>query len=133
MTGPIRDTTGERVFDSFVESPTRANKSAVEVYVGNAGDISGGGGGSMNTTPAITNSTLLLADTEYSFALPANCKGFILKPRKVARISLAYQTSGPYFDCGLGAGFTDNNKYTSQTIYIKSDKANTDIDLITYV
>jgi hypothetical protein len=133
MTGPIRDTTGERVFDSFVESPTRANKSAVEVYVGNAGDISGGGGGSMNTTPSIINSTLLLADTEYSFVLPANCKGFVLKPRKIARIYLAYQSSGPYFDCGLGAGLTDNNKYTSQTIYIKSDKANTDIDLITYV
>lgn len=43
MTGPIRDTTGERIQDVFVESPTRANKTAVEVYVGNAGDISGGG------------------------------------------------------------------------------------------
>ena len=43
MTGPIRDTTGERIQDAFVESPTRANKTAVEVYVGNAGDISGGG------------------------------------------------------------------------------------------
>jgi hypothetical protein len=31
MTGPIRDTTGERMQDAFVESPTRANKTAVEV------------------------------------------------------------------------------------------------------
>lgn len=43
MTGPIRDTTGERIQDAFVESPTRANKTAVEVYVGNAGDINTGG------------------------------------------------------------------------------------------
>lgn len=42
MTGPIRETTGERIQDSFVESPTRANKTAVEVYVGNAGDINTG-------------------------------------------------------------------------------------------
>ena len=48
MTGPIRDTTGERIQDVFVESPTRANKTAVEVYVGNAGDISGGGGTTVN-------------------------------------------------------------------------------------
>jgi len=44
MTGPIRDTHAEREYDSYVESPTRANKTAVEVYVGNPGDISGGGG-----------------------------------------------------------------------------------------
>ncbi len=44
MTGPIRDTTGERIQDAFVESPTRANKTAIEVVIGNPGDISGGGG-----------------------------------------------------------------------------------------
>lgn len=32
MTGPIRDTTGERIQDAFVESPTRANKTAVETF-----------------------------------------------------------------------------------------------------
>jgi hypothetical protein len=37
MTGPIRDTTGERTHDSFVESPTRANKTAVEVVFAGAG------------------------------------------------------------------------------------------------
>lgn len=31
MTGPIRNSTDERLTDSFVESPTRANKTAVEV------------------------------------------------------------------------------------------------------
>ena len=45
MTGPIRDTTGERIQDAFVESPTRANKTAVEVFVGNASSIGGGSDG----------------------------------------------------------------------------------------
>lgn len=49
MTGPIRDTTGERIQDAFVESPTRANKTAVEtvayaptedlIYSENAGNL----------------------------------------------------------------------------------------------
>lgn len=43
MTGPIRETTGERSHDAFVESPSRANKTAVEVYVGNPSDITGAG------------------------------------------------------------------------------------------
>jgi len=42
MTGPIRSTTGERIQDAFVESPTRLNQTAVEVFVGNANDISTG-------------------------------------------------------------------------------------------
>ena len=58
MTGPIRDTTGERIQDAFVESPTRANKTAVEVYVGNAADIGGGGSGSL-TTQTISFSILI--------------------------------------------------------------------------
>lgn len=37
MTGPIRDTTGERVQDVFVESPTRPNKTAVEVFFSGSG------------------------------------------------------------------------------------------------
>jgi len=31
MTGPIRNTVVEREYDSYVESPTRSNKTAVEV------------------------------------------------------------------------------------------------------
>lgn len=129
MTGPIRSSTGERMHDAFVESPTRSNKTAVEVLVGNPGDISSG---STNTTAVVSNINLATANVENSIALPSNCKGFIFKPRTVARIYLAYVSGGPYFYVGLGAGFTDTNKYNSQNIYLYSDKNNTDIDLITY-
>lgn len=52
MTGPIRDTTGERIQDAFVESPTRANKTAVEVFVGNASSIGGGSDSSLEIVNA---------------------------------------------------------------------------------
>lgn len=56
MTGPIRDTTGERIQDVFVESPTRANKTAVEVYIG--GSASGGGGSGLNQLTEKTSVTI---------------------------------------------------------------------------
>jgi hypothetical protein len=133
MPGTIRSTTLERAQDSFVESPTRANKTAVEVYVGNPGDISGGGGGALNTTATVTNITFLTQNVEQSLALPANCKGFIIRPRQVCRFYLSYTAGGPYFYCGLGSYFQDQNKYASQTVYFYCDKSAVDLDVITYV
>ena len=105
-----------------------ASKRGLDTFILNASDV----GISTNTVATITNETLLLANTEYSFALPANCKGFVFKPKTIVRLSLAYTSGGPFFDCGLGSGFIDNNKYASQSIYLKSNIANTIIDLITY-
>lgn len=53
MTGPIRDTTGERMQDAFVESPTRANKTAVEVF----GNLTSSGG-SENTEYKLASVTI---------------------------------------------------------------------------
>jgi hypothetical protein len=50
MTGPIRAELSLREYDSYVESPTRANKTAVEVFIGNANDI-----GSQDPTIQIMN------------------------------------------------------------------------------
>ena len=52
MTGPIRDTTGERMQDAFIESPTRASKTAVEVVVANASEIGGGSDSSLEIVNA---------------------------------------------------------------------------------
>jgi len=59
MTGPIRQSTGERAQDSFVESPTRANKTAVEVYIGGSAVSLGGGGGATNLTTQTLAFTIL--------------------------------------------------------------------------
>lgn len=52
MTGPIRTSTGERMHDAFIESPTRANKTAVEVVVANASEIGGGSDSSLEIVNA---------------------------------------------------------------------------------
>lgn len=123
----------DRERDKFVDSPNRASRSAVEVIIGNPGDISSGGGGASFTTPLILNQTFVTNGVEQSFALPANCKGFIIRPRQICKLYVAYITTGPYFYCGIGSGFKDTNKYMSQTIYYYTDRDNTDIDIITYV
>lgn len=94
-----------------------------------------GGAGSANTTPTISNFTATLADTEYSFALPANCKGFTIRSRKIARINFGYASgvNALYFSIPLGGFYTDNNFYSSQTIYFSSSVASNVLEIITFV
>lgn len=120
----------EREQAKFIESPTRPNKSAVEVIIGNPEDV--GSAGTVNTTPEITNFEMPVAGDEYEFTLPANCKCFKVKPQLICRLWIAYVSGGPYFYVGLGSGFSDSNKYLSQKIYLKSDKVNLITDIITY-
>lgn len=82
-------------------------------------------GGASNGVPVIYNVTVGLANTEFSQALPGNCKEFFLKARGNAKIQVSY-TSG---DSGLnfitvppGAVFNDENFYVSQTIYFQTNK-----------
>lgn len=91
-------------------------------------------GGSSNTTPALTVVSVPLANTEYSFSLPANCKGFILKSRKIARLNFGYATGilTDYFSIPLGGYFKDSNMYTAQDIFFSSSIANNEIEIITY-
>lgn len=65
MTGPIRQSTGERAQDSFVESPTRANKTAVEVYIGGSA-VSLGGGSNANLEIANASETISALKCVYS-------------------------------------------------------------------
>lgn len=69
MTGPIRNTTGERIHDAFVSSPTRSNKTAVEVFVGNAGDISGGSG---QANLEVRNATETISALKCVYSVSAN-------------------------------------------------------------
>jgi len=65
MTGPIRNTTGERWHDVFVESPTRAGKTAIEVT-----GVSGGGGSAQNTE--IRNAFETLSALKCVYSVDAN-------------------------------------------------------------
>jgi hypothetical protein len=94
-----------------------------------------GGAGSANTTPAISNFTATLANTEYSFALPPNCKGFVLRSRKIARVNFGYASgvNALYFSIPLGGFYNDTNFYTAQTIYFSSSVASNVLEIITFV
>lgn len=91
-------------------------------------------GGSSNVTPALTVFDAPLANTEYSFALPASCKGFVLKSRKIARLNFGYATGvlTTYFGIPLGGYFRDTNMYASQSIFFSSSVAGNKIEIITY-
>lgn len=70
MTGPIRDTTGERMQDAFVESPTRTNKTAVEVVPANTAlnplyvQIVGSSGGEAEVNVS-TNVSMTITDEDF--------------------------------------------------------------------
>lgn len=71
MTGPIRSSTDERVADSFIESPTRANKTAQEVYLVNPQDISGGSGG-LNPNLEVRNAGEIISALKCVYSFDAN-------------------------------------------------------------
>ena len=68
MTGPIRSSTDERVADSFIESPTRANKTAQEVYLVNPQDISGG----VNPNLEVRNAGEIISALKCVYSFDAN-------------------------------------------------------------
>jgi hypothetical protein len=128
-----------REHSKFVESPTRSGESAVEVVDNNAadvlGDILGALGGSVSFSVQIQNISTPLANTEYSYALPANCSGYILKARKICKSRLAFvsgETSTNYYSIGLGGLFEERSSVGGITLYFFSDVANNIFELIIY-
>jgi hypothetical protein len=82
-------------------------------------------GGSPDTVPFIFN-VPVTAGTEFSQALPADTKGFTLKCRGNSSVIFSYVTAPTtYVTIPIGGSFTDDNFYTSQTIYFKCSKADT--------
>lgn len=92
-------------------------------------------GGSVNTTATIFNVPAAVAGTEYSQALPANTKSFIIRSRNKSSLQLAY-TSGAsgttYLTIPPGASYEDSNLYTAQTIYFQASKSAETIEIIAY-
>ena len=92
-------------------------------------------GGSADTTATIFNVSAPLAGTEYSQALPANTKGFIIRSRNKSTLQLAY-TSGTtgttYLTIAPSATYEDSNFYTAQTVYFQASKNAETIEIIAY-
>ena len=103
------------------------NKHALDVNIlGDAPAIA-------NTTPIIFNVTVGTANTEFSQALPANTKKFIIKSRNSAKITFYYSPSATEtLTINAGFSFEDTSFYLGQTIYFKCSKADV-IEVVAYV
>ena len=92
-------------------------------------------GGSANTTPEIFNLNIINQGQEYSQALPANTKAFIIRSRNKGRLRLAYSSGGTnadYVTIPNGSSFKDVNFYTGATLYIQSTKPGDIIEIVAY-
>ena len=90
--------------------------------------------GTGNTTPSIANIPCAVAGNEYSYALPAGCRKFVLKARKSSKIEFAYVTAATeVLTINSGFSFVDENTYLSQTIYFKCSKTDEVVEVAAYV
>lgn len=91
-------------------------------------------GGSFDTTPTIFNVPCATAGQEYSQALPANTRSFVIKARKSSKIEFAYVTAATeVLTINSGFSFEDNHTYLSGTLYFKCSKADEVVEIVAYV
>lgn len=91
-------------------------------------------GGSTNTTPTIFNVSCPVAGTEYSQALPANTKCFMIKARKNSRIDFGYASGlSTFVTIPPGNSFEDKNLYSAQTVYFECSLADEVVEIVAYV
>lgn len=87
-----------------------------------------------STTPAVYNVTCTNADTEYSQALPSNCKSFIIGLKsKLDNVTwvLKFAAGGTEFSLnGTESYSQDNVLFSSQTLYFESNVAGEIIQII---
>jgi hypothetical protein len=82
------------------------------------------------TTPAVYNVTMTNANTEYSQALPANCRKFLINTRDRSAFRLAFKAgkvaapTAPWIDWAAGESYyEDHIKAGSLTLYFASASA----------
>lgn len=86
-----------------------------------------------DTVPTIFNVACPIALTEYSQALPANTKGFILKARKGSKITFAFSPSASTFlTFNAGFSYQDDNFYVGATVYFKCSLADEVVEILSY-
>lgn len=83
--------------------------------------------------PNIVNIDCAVINQEYSYALPAGCRRFLLRARKSSKVLFTYSTgAADQLTISPGANFEDANFYSSQTIYFRCSKADEIIEIVTY-
>lgn len=83
-------------------------------------------------TPVIANIAVPAANTEQSYALPANTKRYMLRARGNARIQLAYvalQSGTNFMTVAPGNVYEIDNVSTSVTIYFQLNKSSETLEV----
>lgn len=105
---------------------------------GSASRSTGGSGASgAVTNPVITNTTLTLANTEYSISLPSNTIRFMLRARNSSRLQLSYvsgESNTEYITLLPGVIYIEKEVSTSVslTLYIQSNTAGEVVELVSW-
>lgn len=106
-----------------------------------AGTVSIGKVDPNTATPTVYNNTLTSADTEYSQALPTNCRGFEFQCRSEADVRFAFETgkvatpTSPYMTLKAGdyyASFPLSQGSSPSTLYLASATAGVVVEIITW-
>lgn len=85
-------------------------------------------------TPQVSNVALTLADTEYSFALPAGTKSFALQNRNDGLIKYRTTSAGLHWTLYPGQPYYISNikGSASVTIYLESPKAAQTVEVLSW-
>ena len=90
------------------------------------------------TTPVIYNVTMTLADTEYSQALPANTKKFLIHTRDGTTFRIAFVTgkvatpTEPYFTIAANDAYYEDGIKATPTLYFGCASAGKIVEIIAW-
>lgn len=82
------------------------------------------------SNPTILNTSISIANQEYTVTLPASVRRFTLKSRQPSSLEYRYLSEGPHLTLKPGSLIKEENivRETNLVIYIKSNKPNTVIE-----
>lgn len=87
-----------------------------------------------STDWGMANVSLLVAGTEYSYALPSGTKQFIIQSRNPAKLRVATlpgETATNYTTIWKGGSLTISDvNFTGKILYIQSDTASTIVEIV---
>lgn len=93
-------------------------------------------GSDLSNTPTIFNLSALLANTEYSYAIPSNTRKIQVKVRGLATVQFSFtvnESNTTFITIPTGTVYTDDNlDLTGKTLYLRTNKASQIIEILSW-
>lgn len=107
-----------------------------ELQINPDGSINVNATGSGASSPAIGNIVMTMANTEYSYAFPANTKRFIMRVRGTGKLQFSFvagQTATNYMTLFPGSVHEEAEiNISSTTVYFQNSKANEVVEILSW-